>query len=219
MTALRWSDDEQPLERQLADDIVWGVLSAGSVIDVAGLAALYNVSEWRLRDALDNLTRAGLVVEPVPGELKIAPLNKHVARMTIDRWNDVTQQVLSNAEGFIGELDSDAVQQLVTKMRKDLACGDRMKLAEHIAEFHMRINEACGDETLTRRARETNLGLMRVFAQAINDGDGRMIDGMQRGAEAIADGNAEGLRQLYKMSYAQMRAAIDSTPDHAWPRS
>ena len=143
----------QPLRESLENDIVLGLLPPGSHLDEVGLATRFDVSRTPIREALIELSAAGLVeIRPRRGAF--------VAKIGVPRLIEMFE-VMAELEGMCGRLaarrltpDSEA---LLLRAHDDcVAAAASANTDDYYRDnqrFHDTIYAACGNGFLAEQAR------------------------------------------------------------------
>ncbi len=204
----------RPLAAELTDRlralILDGDLAPGEKLQEIALAERFAVSRTPLREALASLAAEGLVVQR-PGRGAV------VSALTLSELEEVFP-VIGALEALAGELAASRISaadiarsaELVARLRRQQAAGDRAGYGATNAEIHRLIHVAAGNATLTGQIRLLD-GKIRRARRLANLAPERWAEAVEEHVaihKALAARDGAALATLLKTHLANKAAAL-----------
>ncbi|MCB5945518.1 GntR family transcriptional regulator [Acidocella sp. KAb 2-4] len=176
--------------------ILCGEFAAGELINEPELATKFGVSRTPVREALLNLSAAGLV------ELKRGT-GAIVVGVSLDTIFEA-YEVLANALGFACALAAErmtpfqraALQDIVAEMRRNVSKDARERYIVLDEQLHEAILEGAKNAMLARQVRECKrrIAAVRQLSMRSHESVEHIVPELERVVAAIADGDPKAAR-------------------------
>lgn len=154
--------------QQLQEAILAGNIAPGTTLVQHELAQRLGVSRTPVRDALERLTRDGLVVRSNGGRVYVAELSLEDLREKYQVRRSLEGLAAYLAAERITQKDLDRLAQILDDMRDAVDKSDTAEVTRNGSQFHAIITAACGNEFLKQLLGDLTNSIRRYRSTAVD---------------------------------------------------
>lgn len=205
------------VSRQLRQEIISGMLSPGTVIKDAELAARLGFSITPVREALAQLATEGLIEMPPNRAKRVAPLTRQSAFELCEIMRLLSVPTFERGACRLTPDDLQAMQAAYAEMVAAVARDDRLAASRAGVTFADIVIRAAGNFELRRMLAMVVSRFQRLVVLRYQESMGqtsmhmhaRILAALERGDQSAAAG-------AYRQQLDQFQRNLEAFPDDAW---
>jgi DNA-binding GntR family transcriptional regulator len=195
------------LTARLRDDIVHGIIPAGTHLVQTALCERFGVSRMPVRDALNQLAHEGLLIEK-SGQRVVARLDQ---ADVLDVYNLICV-LNSYAARRAGELSTDEeIEALKPLFRHVIEASEPLELSQLVAALHRQLNRLARSPSLVRTLASLQKAVPRVFPVSILEDMNSTKESYQAIFAAIQRRDGQAVEDLTRVTTLQFNRHLADT--------